>query len=527
MNRFYPLIGDVWREVGRHLSLKESVYSIGDLIRRHVPIGKLVVQRPDLVTGTVFSVTVSLENASVVMETKNLTTTERRMVEQVGQERCAGGDSAMGIGTLNVWPAEHGIRGPLILNGELVGLVDFVPSEGTTFDSLHTNLFATLLEPLAVAIGNDRRIHELKSLRDAAEADRESALVRLGRKDLHTTIIGAERGLKGVMRRVAQVAPLDVPVLVFGETGSGKEVIARAIHEQSQHKNGPFIRVNCGAIPSELIDSELFGHEKGAFTGASSRRRGWFERADGGTLFLDEIGELPMPAQVRFLRVLQEGFFERVGGENAVHVNVRVVAATHRNLVRMVELGEFREDLWYRIAGFPLVLPPLRERLDDVPALAEHFAARAARRFGLKAQMPMPEDIDILLKYHWPGNIRELAAVMDRAAILGDGDGLEIAAALGVFSGPASNYGDAIKENGPAGNLQAGAVDTNRFLPLDTLVRNHIEAALQLSTGRVEGPGGAAALLRVNPNTLRARMRKLHVDWAGFRSGADGTHSRG
>ena len=187
------------------------------------------------------------------------------------------------------------------------------------------------------------------------------------------------------MEQVQLVAPSDTPVLILGETGSGKEVVARAIHSRSRRASGPFLRINCGAISPDLVDSELFGHERGSFTGAVAERKGWFERADCGTLFLDECGELPLPAQVRLLRVLQDGTFQRVGGERPMHVDVRVVAATHRDLPAMVASGQFREDLWYRIAVFPVRLPPLRERLTDIPALATHFALRAAKRLGLNA----------------------------------------------------------------------------------------------------------------------------------------------
>ena len=256
------------------------------------------------------------------------------------------------------------------------------PSDRFSRDS-STSLLAGLAEPLAVALDNDARLHEIAALREAAEADRRSLLNRFGRKDVGETIVGEDSGLRQVMQRVDMVSRSDVPVLILGETGTGKELVARAIHNRSDRHSGPFIRVNCGAIPRELIDSQLFGHEKGSFTGAADTRQGWFERADMGTLFLDEIGELPLDAQVRFLRVLQDGFVERVGSAEPIRVNVRVVAATHRDLAGMVRESTFREDLWYRIAVFPILLPPLRERVEDIPALARHFAERAAIRFGL------------------------------------------------------------------------------------------------------------------------------------------------
>jgi transcriptional regulator with GAF, ATPase, and Fis domain len=311
------------------------------------------------------------------------------------------------------------------------------------------------------------------------------------------------------MSRVALVARSDMPVLLLGETGTGKEVIARAIHDASPRARGPFIRVNCGAIPSELIDSELFGHERGAFTGATASRRGWFERADEGTLLLDEVGELPLPAQVRLLRVLQEGTFERVGGEKAVAVDVRIIAATHRDLPVLVQNGQFREDLWYRIAGFPIVLPPLRERRADIPALAAHFAERAALRFGLRPVAVTRQDVALLQAYDWPGNVRELASVIDRAAILGDGESLEIAKALGA---PQSQR----REQPAASRLDRALASS--LVSLDEAMRNHIERALEHCHGRIEGVNGAAKLLGINPHTLRARMRKLAIEWGRFRT---------
>jgi transcriptional regulator with GAF, ATPase, and Fis domain len=317
------------------------------------------------------------------------------------------------------------------------------------------------------------------------------------------------------MERVDQVAPSDVPVLVLGETGSGKEVVARAIHLRSRRATGPFLRVNCGAIPTGLIDSELFGHERGSFTGAAVQRKGWFERADGGTLFLDEVGELPKQAQVRLLRILQDGSFERVGGQKPLHVDVRIVAATHRDLKAMVETGAFREDLWYRIAVFPIHLPPLRERPEDVPALATHFALRAATRFGTPSRIPTPEDMELLIAYPWPGNVRELAAVIERAVILGDGRTLEVATALG--GNPVVPRARVATPAPAAAALQPAS---DAFPTLDAAMRAHIEAALERTRGRIEGRRGAAALLGINPHTLRARMRKLGIAWNRYREDA-------
>jgi transcriptional regulator with GAF, ATPase, and Fis domain len=325
-------------------------------------------------------------------------------------------------------------------------------------------------------------------------------------------LIGGNTGLAAVMARAHVVAKSNAPVLLFGETGTGKEIVARAIHESSKSRGGPFRRVNCGAVSPELIDSELFGHEQGAFTGAVSRRKGWFEQADGGTLFLDEVGELAPAAQVRLLRVVQDGEVVRVGGERPVRVHVRIVAATHRDLPAMVEAQTFREDLYYRLSVFPIVIPPLRDRSGDVRAFAEYFAERAAERFGLRPVPVSDDDVRRLAAYRWPGNVREMAAVMDRAVLIGQGRSLDVAGALGPVT-PATPVS--------ASGVGEAAVQRDGIEPLDRVIRRHIEAALSATHGRVEGRHGAARLLAINPHTLRARMRKLKIDWRAFRAGSD------
>ena len=336
-------------------------------------------------------------------------------------------------------------------------------------------------------------------MRETFEADNRALLAKLDRQDVMGTIVGADAGFRDVMSRVEQVAGTDAPVLLLGETGTGKEVVARAIHAHSQRHRGPMQRVNCGAIPAGLVDSELFGHERGSFTGAVSARAGWFERADGGTLFLDEIGELPLAAQVRLLRVIQDGTLERVGGQHPIKVSVRMIAATHRFLDEMVAARTFREDLWYRISVFPIRLPPLR----DIPALAAHFAWHAGTRIGGQPLTPTPEDLELLASYDWPGNIRELASVIERATILGNGRHLDVRSAIGPLK---------IGRGSPLPPSRS-----SEFPKLETVMQGHIEAALRRTDGRIEGKVGAAALLGVNPHTLRARMRKLRLDWSKFR----------
>ncbi|MBC7172849.1 MAG: sigma 54-interacting transcriptional regulator [Polyangiaceae bacterium] len=414
------------------------------------------------------------------------------------------------------------IAGPLSVEGKPVGIVLLHARRIGRFADREVEKAQGLLEPLSAAFENDQRLHELSRMRESLEADRRALLSRLERQDISETVVGESSGLRAVMHRVEQVAPTDAPVLILGETGSGKEVIARAIHARSRRAGGPVVRVNCGAIPPELVDSELFGHEKGSFTGAVSARKGWFERADGGTLFLDEIGELPPAAQVRLLRVLQDGSLERVGAHHSITVDVRIVAATHRNLETMVAEGRFREDLWYRISVFPMRLPALRERPQDIAPLAAHFAQRAGLRLGGTALAPSASDIGLLMHYSWPGNVRELAAVIERAAILGNGKRLEIGKALGAGIEPTG------KSVPPPPRANAGAVAVDPSMPrrpvpvapictLDEAMKEHIERALAATKGRIEGRSGAARLLGINPHTLRARMRKLEIDWSQYR----------
>jgi transcriptional regulator with GAF, ATPase, and Fis domain len=384
---------------------------------------------------------------------------------------------------------------PLVASSETFGVMVVAAGRG-----IDARTLAGISEAITAVLATQASRRELSQLREAAEADKDAALARLQMRDIGVAIVGADAGLRDVMKQVEQVAPTGAPVLIFGETGSGKEVVARSIHERSSRAHGPVLRVNCGAIAPELIDSELFGHERGSFTGAAAQRRGWFERADGGTLFLDEVAELPLAAQVRLLRVLQDGVFERVGGARPLKVDVRVVTATHRDLAAMVRAGQFREDLWYRINVFVIRLPPLRERHDDIPALAEHFADRAGRRFGAGPLHLSPTDVTLLQAYDWPGNVRELSAVIERAAILGEGRRLDIERALGVR---------------PSGDAPPPAAD--RFPTLDEAMRTHIERALIRCHGQIEGATGAAKLLQLHPNTLRSRMHKLGVRWERFR----------
>jgi len=302
-------------------------------------------------------------------------------------------------------------------------------------------------------------------------------------------IIGRSNALEYVFFRVEQVAPQDATVLLLGETGTGKGVVARAIHSRSSRKDRPMVTVNCSSLPANLIESELFGREKGAFTGSHERQMGRFELADNGTLFLDEIGEMPMELQTKLLRVLQDGEFERLGNPKTIKVNVRIIASTNRNLEEEIRKGRFREDLFYRLNVFPITIPPLRKRKEDVPLLVEYFVAKFNKKTGMKIETVSKETLTMLQEYDWPGNVRELESVIERAVITSRGTGLQI---LDRFqSSPGS--GDQLTQDSKS---------------LVDVQRDHILHALEKTGWRIEGKHGAAAMLGLNPSTLRGRMRK-------------------
>lgn len=336
------------------------------------------------------------------------------------------------------------------------------------------------------------------ALRREIEAHRRSKstiqyLVEEIRSD-RDAMVGKSLPMRRVREQIAQVAPTDSTVLIQGETGTGKELVARAIHERSARRERPLIKLNCAALPRDLVESELFGHEKGAFTGATQQRRGRFELADGGTLFLDEAGELPLETQAKLLRVLQEREFERVGGTRSLRTDVRVIAATNRDLQARVASGGFRADLYYRLNVFPIMVPPLRERRDDIHDLVRHFAAKAARKLGRSLEGISPAFIERASTHDWPGNIRELENLVERAIIMSNSALLD---APDLFSPPAQSKNALAVISG----------DTT----LEEIERMHIKRVLEHSRWVIEGERGAARILGLNPSTLRGRLRKLGI----------------
>ena len=375
-------------------------------------------------------------------------------------------------------------------NGEYRWILDTgIPryaNDGTFLGYIGTCLDITERKESEVALQTAHE--ELHQLKNQLEAENISLQHELQLDERFGEIVGQSDGIKYVLFKVTQVAPTTTTVLITGETGTGKELVARAIHGASSRKDKPLIKVNCGALSPTLIESELFGHEKGSFTGAIARKEGRFELANGGTIFLDEIGELPPELQVKLLRVIQENEFERIGGSKTIKVDVRIIAATNRNLKEEVEKGTFREDLWYRLNVYPITVPPLRQRREDIPLLVEHFTAAYAKKAGKTISSVSPRALQSLQIHSWPGNVRELANVIERAVIHTQGNVLHLV----------DQWEPVVSE--------PDAVQT-----LEEVEREYIVRTLEKTGWRIEGKSGAATILGLNPSTLRTRMLKLGI----------------
>jgi transcriptional regulator with GAF, ATPase, and Fis domain len=364
------------------------------------------------------------------------------------------------------------------------------------YSDQHYEFLKLLYDPLAGVTYHVLTQLEMANLKERLIVENQELKKRLGYFS-DSGIIGIDTGLRYVIDQVEQVAPLDSPVLLLGETGVGKEVMAKEIHRRSKRAKGPLVSINCGAIPETLLDSELFGYEKGAFTGAHNLKRGYFEQADGGTVFLDEIGELAVQAQVRLLRLLQTMEFQRVGGSRTLAIDVRIIAATNRDLASLVAKQQFRKDLWFRINVFPIQIPPLRARKEDIQALAEYFTRQKSKEMNFPVDPVFAPGAMVQLRaYDWPGNVRELQNVIERALITSQGRPLSF-----------RNLAALPSEKPDEGTLD----EPGRFLKMNEMIALHIRRSLSLSKGRIAGHGRAAEILGMNPSTLRARMHKLGI----------------
>jgi formate hydrogenlyase transcriptional activator len=398
---------------------------------------------------------------------------------------------------------------PLAFQGKCIGALSVVSQKRDQYSEGDAAFLQDAANQITLAIQNMQSYQEINNLKARLESENVYLREEILTEHNFEEIIGNSPALLRSLHAVAQVAPTDATVLICGETGTGKELVARAIHSRSGRNGRALVNVNCSAISAGLVESELFGHMKGAFTGAIDRRIGRFELAHGGTIFLDEIGELSPETQVKLLRVLQEHEFEPVGSSRPLRVDVRVIAATNRDLREAVESGRFRSDLFYRLNVFPIGLPPLRERRSDIPQLVAFYIARFSKRLGKKIDGVSRESMQNLTNYPWPGNIRELQNVIERAVILATEPTLRLDCQLMPIL--ASTIGGEVLEMSAQDDEQAILESSTRTLTLDEVDRNHIRAVLQLTGGVIDGPKGAAKMVNIHPNTLRHRMKKLGI----------------
>ena len=402
---------------------------------------------------------------------------------------------------------EFGVRSyislPLMKRGELLGAVDFISFEKRSFEDGAVQLLQDVSEIVSITVSNALAYEEIRALKEQLQAENRLLQDEIVQTSIFEEIVGSSQSLRNVLGAIDKVAPTDSTVLITGETGTGKELIAHAIHRRSPRSGRALVKVNCAALPAELIASELFGHEKGAFTGALQQRTGRFEAANGGTIFLDEIGELSQEMQISLLRVLQEREFERVGGDRTIHTDVRVITATNRDLQREVNEGRFRMDLYYRLNVFPVHVPSLRERADDIPILVDYFISRIAGRMGKRINQIDKRTSDALERYSWPGNIRELQNVIERGVILADSDVFRLE--------PGTLPQDARNTSKSAAPESRDTRDDHKGL---------IETILKETRGRISGPDGAAARLGIAASTLESRIKALKINKHLFRGSA-------
>jgi formate hydrogenlyase transcriptional activator len=379
---------------------------------------------------------------------------------------------------------------PLIIRGQALGTLNVASRREGFFTPEDVSFFTQVAAQIAIALDNSLSYKRIEELNARLEEEKVYLEDEIRTENRFEEIIGQSPVLRAMLKQVETVAPTDSTVLICGETGTGKELLARAIHELSDRRQGTFVKLNCAAIPTGLLESEMFGHEKGAFTGAIAQRIGRFELAHRGTMFLDEVAEIPLELQTKLLRVLQEREFERLGSSRTIHTDARLVAATNRDLASMVEERQFRADLYYRINVFPITVPPLRDRRDDIPLLVRYFVQQNARRMHRRIATIPSQTMQALVHYDWPGNIRELQNFIERAVIVSPGTVLEA----------------------PIRELKRGHLKTPGAVTLASAEREAIVAALRDSGGRVAGPRGAAARLGLKRTTLQAKMRKLGVN---------------
>lgn len=487
----------------RYLNLQKAVSSLMEHLKNYMPLNSILIYSYKKELGAIKIIASNSETQSVKLG--SIFMLPKEGIEKIQQGYYNGikiinrpekdviyRETFMPFSGKNI----SGMQMVLSIESHEIGLVSLGALGRDRYTAEHARRCLLIKEPLSIAVYNTIKYQEVLNLKNTLaeySRDLETELTRPSGIE----IVGENGGLKNTMNKVRHVAGLDSSVLLLGETGVGKEVIANTIHQFSTRNEGPFIKFNCGAIPESLIDSELFGHEKGAFTGAEKIKVGRFERANKGTIFLDEIGELPLSAQIRLLRVLQFGEFERVGGTEVMHTDIRVIAATHKDIAHLVANREFRNDLYYRINVFPIEIPPLRKRKADIPALTAYFTEKKAKELKTGRFLKIaPGAMDRLLNYDWPGNVRELENIVEREIILSDGSPMTFKQLLSADKVDTSDF---------------SANDGDAFFTLNQISDHHIRKALLKSKGKIYGAGGAAELLDINPNTLRSKMKKLNI----------------
>lgn len=517
----YRTLLEINNAIVTHLSREELLQSVSKILRRFLPLDGAVITlyNPETEKFRYFALETRLSTeyfrTGLEVHRKESLVTEiferqrgaiRRDLEK--EQKVPNDRRLIEVGILSDCIV------PLIVGGKSIGTLGIGSTKKDQYCEADMQLLQDVANQVALAVANMRSYEEIGELK--ARLEKENVYLREEIRTDHNfeEITGNSPALLAVLRKVEQVAPTDSTVLIYGETGTGKELIARAIHDRSERKKRPLVKVNCSAISAGLVESELFGHVKGAFTGALERHVGRFELADGGTIFLDEIGELPLATQVKLLRVLQEREFEAVGSNRPVRVDVRVIAATNRNLQESIRAGEFRADLFYRLNVFPVEVPPLRERSSDIPQLAMFFLARYSKKLGKEIQGISPQTLERLSAYAWPGNVRELQNVIERAVILSRGSVLELEPDLipGLTPAEPPRSAEKVSETTQPARVASQAPSST----LEEVERAYIIAVLNQAGGVVEGQRGAAKILGLHPNTLRHRMRKLGLKRSGY-----------
>jgi len=510
-NERLQLLLNLTNRITSNLEFRELLRSISANIREVMQCDAVAISLPDVASGKHRLYALDFPRGKGFFKEDLLITPakddgEQRALETLAPVTVSGAEAANFSHEAQELGAAEGMKSacfiPLVNRNRALGVLTIARTSEGSFTPDDVGFLSQAAGQIAIAVENALVYRELSALKDQL-AQEKLYLEDEIRSEMHfAEIVGKSPALRKVLKRVEIVAPTDSTVLIFGETGSGKELIARAIHDLSPRKSKAFVKLNCAAIPTGLLESELFGHEKGAFTGAVAQRIGRFEVANGGTIFLDEIGEIPLELQTKLLRVLQEREFERLGSSRTLRTDARLIAATNRNLEAMVEEQKFRSDLYFRLNVFPVLVPPLRERHGDIPVLVRHFAEQFSKRMKKVIDSIPSATMDALCRYHWPGNIRELQNVIERAVIVSTGPILKVDVADLKASRPLASTEKTPSSGSKSGPLQSVLEETER---------QQILNALKQSNWVVAGPNGAAAKLGMKRSTLQQRMNKLGI----------------